>query len=234
MHWIGFGLCHQLPARSLFGGAHQVPVCARDTGIYVGFVVSYLIVVALARGSRPAETPPIALMVIGVALIAAMGFDGISSYAGWRETSNELRLATGLGAGYGIGLFLVPLLNSELWRTQSATRPLGQWWEGALWVASLPVAYAVTWWLLPWLDIGYPLLVTGAILVTFTLVNLVLVAVLTPYDRRAERLSDLVVPVVAAFALTVVELAGAAALKLWTVGVTADWLRQSSGGRAGS
>jgi hypothetical protein len=41
------------------------------------------------------------------------------------------------------------------------------------------------------------------------------------------------VPVAAAFGLTVFELAGAAALKLWTLGVAADWLRQS-GPRAGS
>ena len=234
MHWIGFGLCHQLPARSLFGGAHQVPVCARDTGIYVGFIVSYLIVVAFARGSRPSETPPVAILVLGIVLIAAMGVDGISSYAGWRATSNELRLATGLGAGYAIGMFLVPLLNSELWRIPGRTRPLSRWWEGALWAFSIPVVWAVTWWLLPLLDIGYPMLVTVAILATFTLVNLVLVALLTPYERRAEHLRELVLPTLAAFGLTVLELAGAAALKLWTIGVAADWLRASGRGKAGS
>lgn len=233
MHWIGYGLCHQLPARSLFGGAHQVPVCARDTGIYIGFVLSYLIVVAFARGSRPSETPPVALLALGILLIAAMGVDGISSYAGWRTTSNELRLATGLGAGYAMGLFLVPLVNGDLWRSPGRGRPLARWWEGALWAASIPLAWAVTWWLLPLLDIGYPLLVTVAILATFTLVNLVLVALLTPYDRRADSPRDLVVPVAAAFGLTVVELAGAAAFKLWAVGVTAEWLRNSSGTKAG-
>ncbi len=216
--WLGYGLCHQLPQRSFFGGAYQVPVCARDTGIYLGFVVSFLIVVAFARGGRPAMAPARWLIVVGVVLIAAMGVDGLTSYAGWRPTSNEIRLATGIGAGYAVALFMAPMLNSELWRFSGGrSRPLEGPWASAVWLVSMPVLYAVTLWLLPFLGLGYPLIVSLAILVTFTVVNLVLVALVWPQERRPEKASQTVPMVAAAFLLGAFEVAGAAALKAWMV-----------------
>ncbi len=220
LHWLGFGLCHQLPERSFFGGAHQVPVCARDTGIYLGFVVSFAIVTLFARGRRPVMSPAKWLIAVGVLLIAAMGVDGLTSYAGLRTTTNELRLATGIGAGYAIALFIVPMLNSELWRFPGGrSRPLEEPVAVGVWLGSMPVLWAVTLWGLPFLDLGYPLLVAAAIIVTFVIVNLVLVAIVWPEEQRPERPSQLVAPSLAALALTLLEVTGAAVLKAWMIGL---------------
>ena len=35
--WIGYALCHQMPDRSFFAHEHQYPLCARCTGMYLGF-----------------------------------------------------------------------------------------------------------------------------------------------------------------------------------------------------
>ena len=40
LHWLGLRPVPPAPERSFFGGGVQVPVCARDTGIYIGFVLS--------------------------------------------------------------------------------------------------------------------------------------------------------------------------------------------------
>ena len=48
LHWMGYGLCHQLPERSFFGGGVQVPVCARDTGIYFGVLISLALIAIVA------------------------------------------------------------------------------------------------------------------------------------------------------------------------------------------
>ena len=220
--WLGYGLCHQLPARSLFGGAYQVPVCARDTGIYVGFVASFALVALLAGGRRPAEGPRRWVIALGVVMIGVMVVDGVTSYAGIRTTDNPIRLATGLLAGYALALFIVPLLNGQLWRVRDPSRPLDAFWKVLLWLASIPAVFFVTLWVLPWLGLGFPVLVMLAILTTFTLVNLVIVAMMRPFENRAERLRDLWQPVLLSFAFTIVELVGSAALKAWMTGL-AEW-----------
>jgi uncharacterized membrane protein len=225
--WLGYGLCHQIPERSLFGGAYQVPVCARDTGIYLGFVASFVIVTLMTRGHRPAGGPRPWVIALGVAMISIMALDGLSSYAGLRATDNEIRLATGLLAGYALALFVVPLLNGQLWRVQDSSPPLDRPWKVLAWLATAPVVYAVTWWVLPLLGLLFPVIVTVAILVTFTLVNLVIVALLRAFENKAERPADLVVPVSIAFVLTIAELAGSAALKAWLVGLAAGLSRTS-------
>lgn len=81
-------ICHQLPERSFFLVGHQLPVCARCTGIYFGaFIGSFF-----ARAKSP---PPLFL----VAALIPMALDGGTQLL-FRESTNALRLATGLIAGF--------------------------------------------------------------------------------------------------------------------------------------
>ena len=218
LHWIGFGLCHQLPERSFFGGAVQVPVCARDTGIYVGFLVSILVIAALQR-SRPTGLPNLGVSVLLGAMVLWMAIDGVSSYAGLRETTNALRLLTGLMAGYAMGAVALPLINDELWRSASSERVLPRWTTTLVWLASLALAFACIYWLAPLLGAVYPLLVAGFILGTLTAVNLLIVLLVPAFDRRADRLADAWLPLVLAFGLSWLEIILSALVKLALVGL---------------
>lgn len=107
MLWqIGYALCHQLPERSLFIGGYQLPVCARDTGTMLGFGV-VLLFYLLAKRWRYAKLPDLPVLVVAGIGFALFAFDGLSSYAGLRETSNAIRLVAGLGFGLSLGIMLL-------------------------------------------------------------------------------------------------------------------------------
>ena len=215
LHWLGFGLCHQLPVRSFFGGGVEFPVCARDTGIYIGFVTSMLIMATTDRGRRRSEMPRAWVLVLGGVFLALMGWDGVTSYAHWRSTTNEIRLITGLLAGYALPLVVVPLLNSSLWDRCSQDRVLADAKDVAIWLASIPVAFLVIWLGASRAGLFFPLLTAACIIVTFVSVNLVIAGLLPVFEQRASRLLALWPAVAAAAALSAVEIAGSAWLKLW-------------------
>lgn len=218
LQWFGFGLCHQLPERSFFGGGVQVPVCARDTGIYVGVIVSVLMVAAL-QSRRPSRLPSRGIAVLLGAFVLVMVLDGLSAYAGLRDTTNAIRLATGLLAGYAVGALLVPLINEQLWRTSSSERIFGTRRSLALWLASIPVAFLCVLWGGPLLGAAYPLAVAIAILAALCAVNLVIVTLFPVFERRADRLADAWLPLMIATALSLVEVAASAGIKLWLTSV---------------
>lgn len=217
LHSMGYGLCHQLPERSFFGGGVQVPVCARDTGIYFGVVISFVLISALHRGSRPIGMPTPAGWVAIALMIGAMALDGITEYAGLRPTTNELRLITGLLSGFAVGALIAPMANDVLWRRSSGERVLNTPARLALWLLAVPVSYAAVYWGLPLTGQVYPILVAFSIVVTLVLVNLVIVCVLPVFERRAESVLDVWAPALVALALSGLEIWGSAQLRLGTM-----------------
>ncbi len=207
LEWLGYGLCHQLPERSFFGAGIQAPVCARDTGIFLGFVIALVLISLLHRGTRPSGFPPIPAWVLMAGFLAFLGWDGVTSYAGLRETTNWLRLASGLGVGFSVAAFIVPMLNGELWSDSSDRQVLAPAWRLAAWVMALPVSLAVVGLLGPRIGVAFPLIIAVSILATFTAVNMVIVSLIPPFHQRARRWIDLAGPVGVGLALTFIELA---------------------------
>ena len=115
------GICAQLPTHTFYPGGDRLPLCARNTGIYLGFSLGLLLTWGRGRW-RVAGLPTgwVAALLLGG--IALMGIDGVNSLfldmhlPHLYQPNNMLRLATGLLTGTAMVSFLVPVVNSILWK----------------------------------------------------------------------------------------------------------------------
>ncbi len=109
MREIGYAICHQMPDRTLHYGGRAMPVCARDTGLFMGFAVCSIVLLLVYRRSG-ARYPSWRKLLCLVVFIIPTFVDAVTSYAGARESSNALRLVTGACAGAGISALFLPLV----------------------------------------------------------------------------------------------------------------------------
>lgn len=211
---IGYGLCHQLPERSFFAGGHQLPVCARDTGIYAGFAFGVLVLAIISGRRRPTELPGWPVLLLVGLFIGAMAVDGVTSYAGLRPTTNSIRLATGLMTGWALSALTMPMLNSQLWVRSDPERLLGKRRDVAWWLLGLVVCFVLLRWVMPLTGVVYPLGVSVSIIVTLTCVNLVFVGLMPAFERKADRLARAWPQMLIALALSAAEMGAASWLKM--------------------
>ena len=117
-YFIGSLVCHQISERTIYLDNLPLPVCARDTGIYMGFFIAF--VFCIAKGRLKSDKPPdFSISIVLVLMMIPMMIDGTSSYIGLRRTDNTVRLITGLFFGMPIPIFLVPAANFKVFETNS-------------------------------------------------------------------------------------------------------------------
>jgi uncharacterized membrane protein len=94
-------MCHGKIERCLELFGTPMPICARCVGIYAGMLLGILAfwAVPLLREK----------VMRGIAFAAAvpLALDGFTQLLGLRESTNELRIATGLVAGLAFGLWIL-------------------------------------------------------------------------------------------------------------------------------
>jgi uncharacterized membrane protein len=110
------GVCGLRPAHSYFVGGVQLPLEARMTGIYGGFLLTFSVLLAFRRfGARRLGSP----LIFGILALffMSMAFDGVNSTLAelglvhLYESTNLTRLLTGLLSGITIAPFLLWLLS---------------------------------------------------------------------------------------------------------------------------
>ena len=93
--------CHQLSERSFFFRGVQFPLCARCTGIVIGFFLLAPVISVFTLGNA----------FVSIALIFIMCVDGFIQLKGILPSTNIRRVVTGIGAGYGCFSLLVHAIS---------------------------------------------------------------------------------------------------------------------------
>lgn len=112
-YFAGSLICHQIPERTLLANGMQLPVCARDTGIYLGIFVSFMFCL-IGKKMSSDRLPELKASIILALMMIPMMADSLSSYLGIRDTNNAIRLLTGVLFGVPIPIFLIPCANYKI------------------------------------------------------------------------------------------------------------------------
>lgn len=94
-------MCHGIPSRCLLLWSVPMPICARCTAIYAGLFTGLALFLIVRRGSERA------FRWIAFAAALPMLIDGVTQAAGFRESTNGLRLVTGAIAGLAFGMWVL-------------------------------------------------------------------------------------------------------------------------------
>jgi len=81
--------CHRIPERSFFFRGRQFPICARCTGILIGYIIGIFYIIFCNKLGYTFE----------LLLMVPMLIDGIGQYKGYFVSTNIRRLITGILGG---------------------------------------------------------------------------------------------------------------------------------------
>jgi uncharacterized membrane protein len=127
---IGCAVCHRIESHSLFIGDRAMPLCARCSGMHLGFAFTIFAFLATRRGRAGGYPPKWMAFVFG---FFALGFalDGLNSFFSlllgrtWLyEPNNALRLISGTLMGLSMASYAYPAFNQSLWSNWGKERAL--------------------------------------------------------------------------------------------------------------
>lgn len=189
---IAYGICPQRPDHSLFFGQLQMPIEAREGGMFTGFLLG-LTFLALIGRSKARKLPPPKIIVILIGFVAIMGLDGLNAvaYDLYMPTPYDprldLRLGTGLLTGLAIAGFLLPVFNETVGLQSKPIASIAGWRE-----LGLAVLFIIFFWMVGlsgWELLLYPISImaaAGQVILMVGLATMLAAMVL----RRGGRVSD--------------------------------------------
>jgi len=217
---LGAGVCGQIPSHSFIIGGRQLPLCARCTGTYLGALLGFLGLAALRR-RRVSGLPPNEVLASLAGFIVLWGVDGLNSFLNLFPSAphlyqphNLLRLITGTLQGLALSIIVYPVFSSLLWKETNTRRVLRNWRE--LGYLLIPAA------LLIWIVqtqasfLLYPVATLSilGVLAMLTLVNTMIVLIVTRRESKAESWRDAFSPLLLGLLATLLELSVLGLLRL--------------------
>ncbi len=219
LRWLVSGICAQMATHSFYPGGERLPLCARNTGIYLGFLVTLLTLYASGRG-RVQRLPSKSITIVLAGGIVALAIDGLNSFIldlglpHLYQPNNLLRLGTGLATGLALAAFTLPLLNRLFWCEFNERRSFASWGDILKFLPVLVLCFfAVASQSSPGL---YPiaLLSTTGVLMALSCVNLICLVSVSKRDESFTFYRELLPFFSVAFLFSIGELLLLAQLKL--------------------
>ncbi|MBU6360510.1 MAG: DUF2085 domain-containing protein [Chloroflexota bacterium] len=220
---VGYAVCHRIPERSFIIGGNQLPMCARDTGMF-GVALLGVLGVALTQTQRFAQFPKTRYLILLALGALTWAIDGFNSYlllaTGrilWYMPQNWLRLVTGAFMGAALSTLVVPLFNASVWQPslRSNTSHLRSWRDlFFVWGIALTWVLLVLW-QQPVLYGLYTSFSALGTLMLLTVVNGLTVLLLMGREAQVTAWSQMTKPLLIGFALTLIEIALIVALRTW-------------------
>ncbi len=214
------GICAQLPTHSFYPGGQRLPLCSRNTGIYLGYMIA-LIMLFLTGHGRATRFPRWPMALVLLACITALGIDGFNSLfldmhlPHLYQPHNLLRLTTGLLTGASMACFLLPVTNAVLWKNLGEQRSVDSWWQ----LLQLLPILALT-----FLAVGtqaaiflYPVAILSSlgVMVTLSMITLTVIVAISGKACQLSTYRQLFPFFTVAFLLAIGELAGLFFLNHW-------------------
>ena len=192
-------------------GGHQLPLCARCSGIYLGALASVGLLTVLRR--RAARLPASNMLIILAVFFGAMVLDGINSTlqtisTGMWDSTNIIRLFTGSLAGVAVAFIFYPVFNMSLWHRDVARkeRVLEQPFELAGYMVLTGVLVALLLDGGDWLYYPISILSVLGMLTLLTMANTMLVLIVTRREGTSLTFSDALTPLLFGLLLALAEL----------------------------
>lgn len=222
LNWVGYAVCHQIGERSFTVGGSQLPLCARDTGMF-GSVLLCSITLAGLQRVPAARFPQIKFIPVLMLFAASWALDGFNSYALlltrstlWYLPQNPMRLFTGALMGIGIACVIVPFINQIIWHPSvRAEQPVLSRWRdlGVLLAVALGWVALVLW--QPGVLYGpYTLLSTLGTLFMLTTVNTLTILLIRRRDQLVHHWRAILWPIVIGGVVCVLQIAAIGLLRM--------------------
>ncbi len=204
----------------------QLPLEARDFGMYVGFIVTWGYLVLIGRG-RAKGMPRVSMLVTLVLFVGAMGFDGINAFLydlpflpHLYTPLLQLRLATGLLCGMAFTGFLIPVVNFALWRGADMRPLIGDWKQFLVMLGLLAALFVLNETRLGILYYPLAIITSASTIILIALINLVFVISILGRDGRAVTFRDALNPFAIGVVLAIVELGLLSLMRYAVLGTT--------------
>jgi uncharacterized membrane protein len=217
---LGASVCHQIPERSLKMGGLVLPICSRDSGIYIGFFICAIFMFLIFR-KRESELAPLYVLIILIIFILSTVVDGLLSYLSVIETNNIARFTTGFLSGSSTMAIIYPIFNYQYYRDSYNIRIFVSPLKFIFFIAADALIIFITLLQIGFLKYLYYYLSAVSVIFTFYFVNLLIILLFPVFSQKAPRLFSkyLVLPTILALILSLVELFASYKLHIFLINI---------------